>query len=104
MLELPPPVFVDPAEYLDHTNFRTVECTCGRESGYLSTNGDLFPCSYTVGDRSSEEFKIGNITDEDFSFKEAWTSGGAIEKYKKRNGITTCPSQVALLRNVACSH
>ena len=98
-LELPPPIFVNTSEH-ENKNVRFIGCNCGVTSGYLSTNGDLYPCSYIVGDTESKEFKIGNIRDTDFNFAKAWLCSPSLAQYKENAGCGTCPTQATLMRNV----
>jgi radical SAM protein with 4Fe4S-binding SPASM domain len=100
VVELPPPVFVDPLEFAGYGKFHIIECSCGRDSAYLSSNGDLYPCSYTIGDGQNEDFKLGNIREPGFSFVKTWTCSKVLEKYRRQNGYRICPSQTSLLRNI----
>lgn len=98
-LELPPPIFVDPEKFGD-ANVKFVGCNCGVASGYLSTNGDLYPCSYVVGDAFSTDYLVGNIRDNDFNLIEAWSTSPALTNYRNNSGCAQCPTQVSLLRNL----
>ncbi|MCA6112617.1 radical SAM protein [Bradyrhizobium cenepequi] len=97
-LELPPPIFVDTTE--PRPNVKYIECNCGVASGYLSTNGDLYPCVYVVGDPDSHEFLVGNIRSAGFDLETAWRTSPALKKYRANSGCAQCPTQVALLKNV----
>jgi MoaA/NifB/PqqE/SkfB family radical SAM enzyme len=98
-LELATPVFVDTAELAEHRNFAVSGCTCGMSSGYLSSSGDLYACSYGVGD-SHGDLVIGNITTEGFDFASTWKGSTMLDAYRTRETAHCCPSQSILLRNV----
>jgi radical SAM protein with 4Fe4S-binding SPASM domain len=98
-LELPPPIFVDPQAHAE-ANVKFVGCNCGVASGYLSTNGDLYPCSYVVGDAFSADYLVGNIREKGFNLVEAWTTSPALANYRSNSGCAQCPTQLSLLRNL----
>lgn len=98
-LELPPPVLVATEDYVGE-NVKFIGCNCGISSGYLSTNGDLYPCSYIFGDPVSEQFRVGNIRDEGFDLARVWSTSPALKNYKTNSGCAQCPSQDALMKNV----
>ncbi|UPJ47799.1 radical SAM protein [Bradyrhizobium sp. 200] len=97
-LEVPPPIFVDTAA--PRPNIKYIECNCGVAAGYLSTNGDLYPCVYVVGDPESQEFLVGNIRSRGFDLETAWRTSPALKKSQANSGCAQCPTQVALLKNV----
>lgn len=97
-LELPPPIFVDTSR--PRPNVRYTECDCGATAVYLSTNGDMYPCSFVVGDPNSREFLLGNIRSPEFDLEEVWRSSPALKKFRAHSGCGKCPSQVALLKNI----
>lgn len=99
-LEVATPVFFDEAEIPDRGNWRIADCTCGMTSGYLSSSGDLYACSYGVGDGHSGDLVVGNIQEEGFDFARAWVESRSIESYRDRLTPHECPSSSLLLRNV----
>lgn len=100
-LEIAPPVLVDAAEFSQHTNFTLPGCTCGVSSGYLSSSGDLYACSYGIGDSHSDDLVVGNITTEGFDFAHAWSTAGKLQVFRDREGVHHCPSEgLMLARNV----
>lgn len=97
-LELPPPIFVDTAE--PQPNVKYAECDCGATAVCLSTNGDLYPCPYVLGDPDSHEFLIANIRSTGFDLEKVWRTSPALANYRVNGGCAQCPSQVALLKNI----
>ncbi|MDA9421033.1 hypothetical protein XH97_02545 [Bradyrhizobium sp. CCBAU 53380] len=95
-LELPIPILVHTAEPLP--NVRFTECDCCFASGYLSANGDLYPCSHAIGDPDSHKFVVGNVRYPGFDLEAAWRS--ALMKYQANSGCAHCPVQMALLNNI----
>ncbi|ANW03093.1 hypothetical protein LMTR13_26050 [Bradyrhizobium icense] len=95
-LELPTPILVDTAE--PRPNVRFIECNCCIASGYLSTNGDLYPCSYAIGDPDSHKFVVGNVRHPGFDLETAWRT--ALKKYRANSSCAHCPMQVALVNNI----
>ncbi|HWM89182.1 MAG TPA: radical SAM protein [Thermoanaerobaculia bacterium] len=99
-LEVATPVFFDEAEFEDRSNWRISDCTCGMTSGYLSSSGDLYACSYGVGDGHSGDLVVGNIGAEGFDFARDWVESRSIENYRDRLTPHECPSSSLLLRNI----
>lgn len=97
-LELPPPIFVDRSQ--PRPNVRYTECDCGNTAVYLSTNGDLYPCSFVVGDPDSREFLLGNVRSPEFDLEKTWRTSPSLKKFRANSGCGQCPSQVALLKNI----
>ncbi|WP_161495436.1 SPASM domain-containing protein [Bradyrhizobium sacchari] len=97
-LEVPPPIFVDTSQ--PRPNGRYTKCDCGTTAVYLSTNGDLYPCSFIVGDPDSREFLLGNIRSREFDLAKVWRTSPALEKVRANSSCGQRPSQVALLKNV----
>ncbi len=79
-LELPPPIFVDTSQ--PRPNVRYTECDGGTTAVYLSTNGDLYPCSFIVGDPDSRGFLLGNIRSPEFDLEKVWRSSPALKKFR----------------------
>lgn len=98
-LEVATPVFFEESEFPGLANWRVADCTCGVSSGYLSSSGDLYGCSYGVGDGHSEDLVAGNITSPGFDFAQAW-GGSCLAPYRDRSTAHCCPSSTLLLRNV----
>ncbi|MFK4380842.1 radical SAM protein [Bradyrhizobium sp. USDA 223] len=95
-LELPIPILVGTAE--PRPNVRFTECNCCLASGYLSTNGDLYPCSYAIGDPDSHKFVVGNVRYPGFDLETAWRR--ALKRYQSNSGCAHCPMQIVLLNNI----
>jgi len=99
-LSLPPPVFVNP-ELHRNGNVRFGECLCGKEWVYMSPDGDLYPCTYIVGDPISKDFVLGNVRNPNFDFEHEWVNSPAIDVFRKNTGCANCPTQNLLAkRNV----
>jgi MoaA/NifB/PqqE/SkfB family radical SAM enzyme len=92
-LVLPEPVYVDPAAIPAEANFRRIECICGVESLYLSTNGDLMPCSYIVGTGEDLALTMGNIRDADFDFDAAWLDSTVWSEFQDAPRAANCTAQ-----------
>jgi radical SAM protein with 4Fe4S-binding SPASM domain len=106
-LYLPPPVFVNPEPHRNG-NVRFGECTCGQKCLYLSPDGDIYPCTYIVGDLTGKDFVVGNVRDPNFNFAREWVSSPAIEVYRKNRSYAKCPTQILLAqrnvnRNATCT-
>lgn len=99
-LEVATPVFFEERELADLKNWRISDCSCGMTSGYLSSSGDIYACSYGVGDGHSGDLVVGNIAAEGFDFAGAWTGASCISAYRERLTPHECPSSSLLLRNV----
>jgi len=99
-LEVATPVFFEETEFGHLSNWRIADCTCGMTSGYISSSGDLYACSYGVGDGHSGDLVVGNIASEGFEFARAWREASCIEGYRERLTPHSCPSSSLLLRNV----
>lgn len=68
---------------------------CYFASGYLSTNGDLYPCSCAIGGPDSHRLVVGNVRYPGFDLETAW--GTALKKYQT-NSCAKCPT--ALLNHI----
>lgn len=99
-LEVATPVFFEESDFAHLSNWRIADCTCGMTSGYISSSGDLYACSYGVGDGHSGDLVVGNIGDEGFEFARAWQEAACIESYRDRLTPHSCPSSSLLLRNL----
>jgi MoaA/NifB/PqqE/SkfB family radical SAM enzyme len=101
-LEVATPVFFDESEFAHLTkgNWKIADCSCGMTSGYLSSSGDLYACSYGVGDSHSDDLVVGNIQSEGFDFVRAWNEASCLETYRDRLTPHSCPSSSLLMRNV----
>lgn len=99
-LEVATPVFFEEREFADLKNWRISDCSCGMTSGYLSSSGDIYACSYGVGDNQSGDLVVGNIAAEGFDFASAWTGASCISAYRERLTPHECPSSSLLLRNI----
>ena len=103
-LEVATPVFFEETEFAHLGNWRIADCTCGMTSGYISSSGDLYACSYGVGDGHSGDLVVGNIAGEGFDFARAWREAVCIQDYRERLTPHSCPSSSLLLRNVLPVH
>lgn len=99
-LEVATPVFFEEGEFPDLKNWRIADCSCGMTSGYLSSSGEIYACSYGVGDSQSGDLVVGNIQTEGFDFASAWAGASCISAYRERLTPHECPSSSLLLRNV----
>jgi len=92
-LELLTPILVEVAR--QPPNVRFTECNCHFASGYLSTNGDLYPCSCAIGDPDSHKLVVGNVRYLGFDLETAW--GAALKKYQTNS---CAKSPIALLNHI----
>lgn len=92
-LELLTPILVEVTK--QPPNVRFTECNCYFASGYLSTNGDLYPCSCAIGDPDSHKLVVGNVRYPGFDLEIAW--GAALKKYQT-NSCAKCST--ALLNHI----
>jgi MoaA/NifB/PqqE/SkfB family radical SAM enzyme len=99
-LEVATPVFFEDSEFAHLANWRVADCSCGMTSGYLSSSGDLYACSYGVGDGHSGDLVVGNIGTEGFDFARAWIEAPVMDTYRDRLTPHSCPSSSLLLRNL----
>lgn len=90
-LGLPEPVYVLEDEFPAGHNAYVIKCACGDAAGYLSTNGDIFPCSYLVGAPDDREFVLGNIRDADFV--ELWSDADAYRRFRSAAKDQNCTAQ-----------
>jgi MoaA/NifB/PqqE/SkfB family radical SAM enzyme len=94
LLELPQPVYINPADVPMSANVKLWErCSCAFESVYLSPVGDIWPCNYSAGDPQSREQILGNIRDEEFDFDAMWRSPSSWPAYRQPAKGTCCVSQ-----------
>ncbi|MDF0498961.1 hypothetical protein [Bradyrhizobium yuanmingense] len=89
-LELPTSILVDTAK--PRTNVKFTECNYCLASGHLSTNGDLYPCSFAIGDPDSHKYVVGNVRYPGFDLETAWRR--ALKKYPSSSGCAHCPMQI----------
>ncbi len=99
-LEVATPVFFEESEFAHLSNWKIADCSCGMTSGYLSSSGDIYACSYGVGDGHSGDLVVGNIGSEGFDFARAWNEASCMETYRDRLTPHSCPSSSLLLRNI----
>jgi MoaA/NifB/PqqE/SkfB family radical SAM enzyme len=99
-LEVATPVFFEESEFAHLSNWKIADCSCGMTSGYLSSSGDIYACSYGVGDGQSGDLVVGNIGSEGFDFPRAWNEASCMETYRDRLTPHSCPSSSLLLRNI----
>lgn len=92
-LGLPEPVYVPERAFPSGANAHVIKCACGGEVGYLSTNGDVYPCSYIVGAPDDKRWVLGNIMDPDWDFFEAWRSPGTYASFRNAAKDQNCTAQ-----------
>lgn len=92
-LVLPEPVYVPPTEFPAEANVRTIQCACGTESLYLSTDGALFPCTYLVGAGDADDWIVGNIKDPGFDFDAVWADPSTWTEFREAEKHGTCTAQ-----------
>jgi MoaA/NifB/PqqE/SkfB family radical SAM enzyme len=90
-LGLPEPVYVLEDEFPAGHNAYVIKCACGDAAGYLSTNGDIFPCSYLVGAPDDRRYVLGNIRDADFV--EMWSDPDAYSQFRSAAKDQNCTAQ-----------
>jgi radical SAM protein with 4Fe4S-binding SPASM domain len=95
-LGLPEPVYVPESDFPQGANAHTIKCTCGDATGYISTNGDVYPCTYLVGAPNDESWILGNIGDPNFDFVSAWTKPTTYSNFRYVSKEGQCPAQNAL--------
>lgn len=90
-LGLPEPVYVVPDEFPEGHNAFVIKCACGDAAGYLSTNGDIYPCSYIVGAPDDKKYVLGNIRDA--SFVDLWSAPSAYAEFRGAAKDQNCTAQ-----------
>ena len=92
-LRLPQPVFLQQNDIPLNSNVEIIHCECGGSGGYLSTNGDIYPCSYLVGAPNAAEFVLGNIQDPTFDFQTAWLRPSTYALFREDRKEANCTAQ-----------
>ncbi len=95
-LGLPEPVYVPESDFPEGANAHTIKCTCGDATGYLSTNGDVYPCTYLVGAPDDKSWVLGNISDPNFDFVSAWSEPSTYSSFRYVSKDGQCPAQNSL--------
>lgn len=90
-LGLPEPVYVLEDEFPSGHNAYVIKCACGDAAGYLSTNGDVFPCSYLVGAPDDRRYVLGNILDK--NFVDMWSDPDAYRDFRSAAKDQNCTAQ-----------
>jgi radical SAM protein with 4Fe4S-binding SPASM domain len=90
-LGLPEPVYVVEGEFPKGHSAYVIKCACGDAAGYLSTNGDIYPCSYLVGAPDDRSHVLGNIRDRDFV--EMWSDPLAYSEFRNAVKDQNCTAQ-----------
>jgi len=98
-LGLPEPVYVLETEFPAGHNAYVIKCACGDAAGYLSTNGDIYPCSYLVGAPDDKQHVLGNIRDADFV--ELWSDPNAYREFRTAHKDRNCTAQNIVSRDMA---
>jgi MoaA/NifB/PqqE/SkfB family radical SAM enzyme len=97
-LGLPEPVYVLEPEFPEGHNAYVIKCACGDTAGYLSTNGDIFPCSYLVGAPDDKQHVIGNIREIDFV--ELWSNPDTYREFRMAARDGNCTAQNIVSRGM----
>ncbi|MDF3139845.1 MULTISPECIES: radical SAM protein [unclassified Streptomyces] len=90
-LGLPEPVYVLEEDFPAGHSAYVIKCACGDAAGYLSTNGDIYPCSYLVGAPDDRQHVLGNIRDADFV--EMWSDPLAYSEFRSAAKDQNCTAQ-----------
>jgi len=90
-LGLPEPVYVVESEFPSGHNAYVIKCACGDAAGYLSTNGDIYPCSYIVGAPDDKTYVLGNIRDA--NFVDMWSDPAAYAEFRGAAKDQNCTAQ-----------
>ncbi|WP_433892866.1 radical SAM/SPASM domain-containing protein [Streptomyces sp. CA-111067] len=90
-LGLPEPVYVAEEEFPQGHNAYVIKCACGDAAGYLSTNGDIYPCSYLVGAPDDKKYVLGNIRDADFV--DLWSDPDSYRTFRSAAKDRNCTAQ-----------
>ncbi|MFF4505681.1 radical SAM protein [Streptomyces sp. NPDC001401] len=97
-LGLPEPVYVLEAEFPAGNSAYVIKCACGDAAGYLSTNGDIYPCSYLVGAPDDRQHVLGNIRDADFV--DMWSDPQAYSEFRSAAKDQNCTAQNIVSRGM----
>jgi radical SAM protein with 4Fe4S-binding SPASM domain len=97
-LGLPEPVYVIEDEFPAGHNAYVIKCACGDAAGYLSTNGDIYPCSYIVGAPDDKRYVLGNIRDA--NFVELWSHPDAYAEFRAAAKDQNCTAQNIVSRDM----
>ncbi|HOV69690.1 MAG TPA: radical SAM protein [Clostridia bacterium] len=81
-LDLPRPVYADLNNMPDKANIQIINCICGVKAGYITYDGNVYPCTYIAGANDSEKYILGNLKDKSFDFAKAWNSPYAYTEYR----------------------
>lgn len=92
-LGLPEPVYVPEDAFPEGANAYVVKCLCGGAIGYLSTNGDVYPCSYIVGAPDDKRWVIGNIRDPEWDFVSTWRRPDTYQSFRDAVTDQNCTAQ-----------
>lgn len=92
-LGLPEPVYVPEDAFPENANAYVVKCLCGGAIGYLSTNGDIYPCSYIVGAPDDKRWVIGNIRDPNWDFVQTWRRPDTYQAFRDAVTDQNCTAQ-----------
>lgn len=92
-LGLPEPVYVPESDFPEGANAHTIKCMCGDGTGYLSTNGDVYPCTYLVGAPDDKTWVLGNIKDPSFDFVKTWARPDTYQLFRSTPKDGNCTAQ-----------
>lgn len=92
-LGLPEPVYVPEREFPPGAEAYVIKCACGGGAGYLSTNGDVYPCTYLVGAPDEKAWVLGNIRDPGFDFVRAWSAPSTYGEFRNAVRDRNCTAQ-----------
>jgi radical SAM protein with 4Fe4S-binding SPASM domain len=97
-LGLPEPVYVLEEDFPEGHNAFVIKCACGDAAGYLSTNGDIYPCSYIVGAPDDKKYVLGNIRDA--NFVDLWSDPNAYAEFRGAAKDQNCTAQNIVSQNM----
>lgn len=92
-LRLPQPVYASMSMISERTNTELSQCNCGGSVVYLSTDGDIYPCTYLLGAPGSQNYVMGNLRDPSFNFQQAWSEPGLYAQFRNDEKQGNCTAQ-----------
>jgi len=92
-LKLPQPCYVSPDEIPIAANVEVMYCGCGQDVAYLTPAGDIYPCTYIVGIKGMERWKLGNLRDPNFDLRSAWLAPDTYSEFRSAPRQCFCTAQ-----------
>ncbi len=99
---LPQPCFIRFEDMPAGANAEIMYCGCGKDVAYLSTNGDVYPCTYMIGAPGAEQFRLGNVGDPHFNFAKHWGLSSTYTVFRDADLECNCTAQ-NLLDDAMCA-